>query len=157
MRKDVKFGLTIGAILVVTLVVYVIVLSRGPAMPPKIGLTMPSPSDHQADPTDSTPTPSATPQTDVADNSVPNSQVATGNTDTATTPAPAPEADAATPATQPTASSNDTKTDWDGALKNGLPPSLSAPVTPEHTVTPMIDSAPVNSARMASAAQPIRR
>ena len=28
MRKDVKFGLTIGAILVVTLVIYVIVLSH---------------------------------------------------------------------------------------------------------------------------------
>jgi nucleoid-associated protein YgaU len=143
MRKDVKFGLTIGAILVVTLVVYVIVLSRGPAMPAKIGIVMPGPSDRPADAIDSTPTPSATPPKDTADNSTGDQQVATGNTDTGTTPAPMP--DALTPATQPTASSDTKTTDWAGALNNGVPPSLSAPAAPEHTVTPMIDSQPLNA------------
>jgi len=142
MRKDVKFGLTIGAILVVTLVVYVIVLSRGPAMPAKIGLVMPGASDKSADPIDSTPTPSASAPKDVADNSAGDQQATAPGTDTATTPAPM-TTDTAAPATQPTASS-DTKTDWVGALSNG-PPSLSAPAAPEHTVTPMIDSQPVNA------------
>jgi nucleoid-associated protein YgaU len=144
MRKDVKFGLTIGAILVVTLVVYVIVLSRGPAVPPKIGIVMPGPSDRPADAIDSTPTPSASAPKDMADSSTGDQQVSTPNTDTAATPAPVP--DAATPATQPTAST-DTKTDWAGALNNGVPPSLSATAAPEHTVTPMIDSQPLNTSR----------
>jgi hypothetical protein len=43
MRKDVKFGLTIGAILVVTLVIYVIVLSRGPSTAQKVAISTPGP------------------------------------------------------------------------------------------------------------------
>jgi nucleoid-associated protein YgaU len=142
MRKDVKFGLTIGAILVVTLVVYVIVLSRGPAVPPKLGLVMPGASDRPADPTDSTPMPSASPHTDVAETGT-GDQATVPGTDSATTPAPTAGTDAALPATQPTADSK--ATDWDRALSNGMPPSLSAPAAPEHTVTPMIDSQSANS------------
>ncbi|HEY1922798.1 MAG TPA: LysM peptidoglycan-binding domain-containing protein [Tepidisphaeraceae bacterium] len=143
MRKDVKFGLTIGAILVVTLVVYVIVLSRGPAVPPKIGLAMPSASDHPADQIDSTPTPSATPQNDVA-NSGTTDQTPAPGTDSATTPPPTAMPDSSAPATQPTASTDSKANDWDHALNSGMPPSLSAPAAPAHTVTPIIDSQPVN-------------
>ncbi len=142
MRKDVKFGLTIGAILVVTLVVYVIVLSRGPAVPARIGVVMPGASDRPADQIDSTPTPS--PHTDVADNSAPDQPASPGGTDMAA--APTPGTDAIAPATQP-AAGGESKTDWDRALSNGLPPSLSAPAAPEHTVTPMIDSSAMNGAR----------
>jgi nucleoid-associated protein YgaU len=118
----------------------VIVISRGPAVPAKIGIVMPSPSDHPADQIDSTPTPS--PHAEVTDNSMGDQQVATGPADTPATPG----TDAIAPATQPAAGA-EPKTDWDRALNNGLPPSLSAPAAPEHTVTPMIDSAPLNAAR----------
>ncbi|HEX4054380.1 MAG TPA: LysM domain-containing protein [Tepidisphaeraceae bacterium] len=137
MRKDVKFGLTIGAILVVTLVVYVIVLSRGPSTPPKVGVAMPSPTDSQAaEPTDSTPTPSTLAHTEVADSSTADQQNNVGGSNAQ--PA-APEANAPA-ATQPTAAT-DSKSDWDSALNHGLPPSLSA-AAPDRTVMPMIDSAP---------------
>lgn len=140
MRKDVKFGLTIGAVLVVTLVVYVIVLSRGPSVPPKIGIAMPSPTDNPAEPADSTPTPSALTHPDVADNSSGDQQNNAGGSDTETAAPPANDANA--PATQPTAGA-DSRSDWDGALNHGLPPSLSAAAPPQRMVTPMIDSAPL--------------
>ncbi len=144
MRKDVKFGLTIGAILVVTLVVYVIVLSRGPAVPPKIGLALPSPTDRAADPTDSTPMPSASPHTEVAETGA-GDQATVPGTDASNTPTPTPNTDAAAPSTQPTAGADTKTTDWDKALNNGMPPSLSAPAAPEHTVTPTIDPQPLSS------------
>jgi nucleoid-associated protein YgaU len=153
MRKDVKFGLTIGAILVVTLVVYVIVLSRGPAVPPKIGLAMPSPTDRAPDPTDSTPMPSGSPHNDVAENT-PGDQATIPGTDASNTPAPAPNTDAALPATQPASGADVKSTDWDKALNNGMPPSLSAPAAPEHTVTPTIDLQPFNSSREAVSRTP---
>lgn len=134
MRKDVKFGLTIGAILVVTLVVYVIVLSRGASAPQRISLAMPNQSDQTADSNDSTDS-TATPHTDntgpaaAADDSDTSSS-ATGN---ATPPAPASVA----PATQPDAAAPQSSNDWEHALNSGVPVTLAAP---ERTVTPTIDS-----------------
>jgi nucleoid-associated protein YgaU len=142
MRKDVKFGLTIGAILVVTLVVYVIVLSRGPSVPPKIGIVMPGPSDQTAPPSDSTPTPTGLAHSEVADNSNADQPPAATGTDTAAPPAN----DSIAPATQP-AAADPPRNDWDSALNHGLPPSLSASAAPEHTVTPMIDAPPTNAPR----------
>ncbi len=113
MRKDVKFGLTIGAVLVVTLVVYVIVLSRGPSVPPKIGIVMPGPTDSPAEQADSTPTPSALTHPEIADNSSGDQQNNASGYDTETA-APLVN-DANAPATQPTAAAN-SNNDWDGAL-----------------------------------------
>lgn len=144
MRKDVKFGLTIGAILVVTLVIYVIVLSRGPSTAQRIGIATPSQSDQanqstaansddsssSADSSLATHTDDAKPddQGDVNTNSSANSA--------------APPADSNAPATQPTAAARP-NTDWEGALNHGLPASLAAP---ERTVTPTIDPSSSNMA-----------
>src|SRR5271154_5939593 len=92
MRKDVKFGLTIGAILVVTLVVYVIVLSRGASAPQRISLAMPNQSDQTADANDSTDS-TATAHTD-------NTTPAATPDDSDTSPSPTSNA---TPAAPPTA------------------------------------------------------
>ncbi|MGA2440409.1 MAG: LysM peptidoglycan-binding domain-containing protein [Tepidisphaeraceae bacterium] len=139
MRKDVKFGLTIGAILVVTLVIYVIVLSRGPAVPQRLGIALPSQSDQATDsiaPASDARTDSGV-HTDVAPANGIDEQ-ATGPAASDSNPATSPPPDV-TPATQP-ASAND----WENALNHGLPPTLSAP---EHTVTPSIDSPSANVAR----------
>jgi LysM repeat protein len=138
MRKDVKFGLTIGAILVVTVVIYVIVLSRGPTVPPHISSIVPNQTDQSADSTD----PGATPHSaDVAKANPDDQPDLTGvpapeDSGTNTTTPPVPSTPEAVPATQPSASAQATSTDWQKALDGGLPPSLSAP---ERTVTPTID------------------
>ncbi len=120
MRKDVKFGLTVGAILVVTLIVYALVLSRsgqaikseeanvGAPTAPGDSSSAPNPGDDQANPN-----PTAT-----------DNNQSTSVTDT--NPAPA---------TQPTASA-DQKFDWGNALSNGSKVPADAP---ERTVTPTID------------------
>jgi len=150
MRKDVKFGLTIGAILVVTLVIYVIVLSRGSSCSRWCGIVMPGQSSQQntsettgesTDSTDATHTDSASPTT--PDDSASGT---TGSPDTKTTPpAAAPDVEASTPATQPTAAAPATaNNDWEGALNHGPPISLAAP---ERTVTPSIDATSSSMAR----------
>jgi nucleoid-associated protein YgaU len=163
MRKDVKFGITIGAILVVTLVIYVIVLSRNPAVPQKLGITFPSQNDQTAQNTDSTLPPSddvakANPGDSGNSNSEPgaNSGGNTGsNPNAGSAPTPTPNDESASmppgPATRPAPPANagaNASNDWDTALNNGLPPALSAP---QHTETPSIDNssnslahAPVN-------------
>jgi nucleoid-associated protein YgaU len=143
MRKDVKFGLTIGGILVVTLVIYVIVLSRGPAVPQKIGLTLPSQTDQSAAPKDVA-------KTDTDDQADANAPV-TGDSTPATPSASTPSATdgqlssvSPAPATQPATASNTPPSDWDSALSHGLPPALSAP---QRTVTPTIDPSQAPLAR----------
>ncbi|MGD0387422.1 MAG: LysM domain-containing protein [Tepidisphaeraceae bacterium] len=140
MRKDVKFGLTIGAILVVTLVIYVIVLSRGPAVPQRIGIVLPGQSDQTPD--SNAPAPDA--RADVAPANGSDEQD-TGPAANDFNPATLPPAgaQAAAPATQP-ASGAASANDWENALNHGLPPTLSAP---EHTITPSIDSPSANVAR----------
>jgi nucleoid-associated protein YgaU len=131
MRKDVKFGLTIGAILVVTLVIYVIVLSRGPAAPQRIGIVSPGQSDQTTDAN----APTSEARTDVA--------TANGTDEQDTGPAANESNPATMPATQP-ASPASAANDWENALNHGLPPTLSAP---ERTITPSIDSPSATVAR----------
>jgi nucleoid-associated protein YgaU len=131
MRKDVKFGLTIGSILVVTLIVYGIVLTHGGSTPP--GKTAIAPAA-DADGSAANPAPSVDSST-TANNISPGDQ-----------PAANPNDVSVPPATQPAAVA-DSRSDWNAALNSGLPASLSASAPPEHTVTPMIDSAMPGSER----------
>lgn len=146
MRKDVKFGLTIGAILVVTLVIYVIVLSRGPAVPPHIGVAIANQPDQTDDSADSTAPPHTTDAAKPGNNDQPDASAVPAPDDSSSnTPAPLPPSSVtdAAPATQPAATPQSTASDWQKALDNGIPPSLSAP---ERTVTPTIDSSSTNMA-----------
>jgi nucleoid-associated protein YgaU len=120
MRKDVKFGLTVGAILVVTIIVYVMVLSHsGQAIKSEEALNAPTSPDASPAPA---PTEDQTPAAPAApDNATP--------TDNAPTP------DVAAPATQPTADAN-RPFDWDQALSNGSKIPAEAP---ERTDTPTVD------------------
>ncbi len=135
MRKDVKFGLTIGAILVVTLVIYVIVLSRGPALPPHIStIVAQNPADQSADSDNpippannsaAAPKEGADDQQDVAAIPPPD--------DSTTTPPPAA---VNAPATQPTPNPQTSAADWQKVLDNGLapaPPPRSTPSLPPST------------------------
>ena len=144
MRKDVKFGLTIGAILVVTLVIYVIVLSRGPANPSRIGIATPSPSDQasQSPAADSNDSSSSADSSLTAhtDDAKPEDQ-SDANTNSSVTPT-APLTQSNAPATQPTPAAAQPNSDWDGA-SHGLPVALA---TPERTVTPTIDPSSSNIA-----------
>jgi len=138
MRKDVKFGLTIGAILVITLVIYVIVLSRGGPSPQRISLATTNPSDQTAmdspDAADSGTDPNLATHTD----DYKPDAVADAEPDATPGNIPAtPPAQAAAPATQPAQTAQANSIDWQGALDHGLPPSLSAP---QRTMTPTIDS-----------------
>jgi nucleoid-associated protein YgaU len=142
MRKDLKFGLTIGAILVVTLVVYVTVLSRGPAIPGN-KLVIDTGNGGVITPGDSS---GVTPKTD--DQGSDQSGNATGVQDETATPDAAAPMDSHNAATQP-ASVVD-RNDWNGALNNGLPPSMSAAAAPQRTETPMIDGPAVSLAGPAS-------
>jgi len=143
MRKDVKFGLTIGAILVVTLVAYVIVLSRGSSSPQRIGLTLPNPSQQSTGTNDSTDSNDST-DTAKADPGVTASPDDSGTTGTgATAPPEAESPTAAPPATQPTVGAPaQANSDWEGALNHGPPIAVTAP---ERTVTPTIDSSSSSS------------
>jgi len=123
MRKDVKFGLTISAILLVTLAVYLIVLSRGGSSSQVTGL-----SDQIAS----------------SDNgAAANPKGESSSMETGEAPAkPANPAESAAPAdgnpaTQPSASANP-KFDWNDALRNGGTQLFAA--APQRTVTPTIDS-----------------
>jgi nucleoid-associated protein YgaU len=120
MRKDVKFGLTVGAILVVTLIVYALVLSRSAqAIKSEEANNAPAP----AAPGDSSPAPSANDdQATVNPAPIDNSQ-SSNTTDNST----------ASPTTQPTAQ-NDAKFDWNNALARGGKISGDGP---ERTVTPV--------------------
>lgn len=131
MRKDVKFGLTIAAILLVTLVVYLIVLSRGGG------------SGQVATVAD---------QSASSDNgAAPNPKGESGSIDTGdasakpSNPAESPSPDGGNPATQPSASANP-KFDWNDALRSGGT-QLSA-AAPQHTVTPTIASVDGSPARL---------
>jgi len=137
MRKDVKFGLTIGAILVVTLVIYVIVLSRGSTAPQHITVAMPGPGDQPAATAENSDS-GVTSHTDEAKTDTPadtdtNSTAGTNTSSTPTEP-PVTNSNTPVPATQP-APVAQTNSDWEGALNNGPPAALAAP---ERTVTPMI-------------------
>jgi nucleoid-associated protein YgaU len=143
MRKDVKFGMTIGAILVVTLVVYIIVLYRGGTAPnnhsEKVAIVTP-PADGDAAPHPGDSTGAATPTHADADTAAP----ADNSTPNSVTPS-APT-DAASPATQPSPASSSGAADaWDAALNHGVVKMLAADAT-AHTLTPTIDhtdSAPI--------------
>jgi LysM repeat protein len=132
MRKDVKFGITIGAVLFVTLAAYVVVLSRGGAMPSKADDTSKPLAD--VTPTETTPTTPAD-TTKTPDNVAPDHSA--GDTSSAAT-------DTNSPATQPTASAQP-GFNWNDALTKGQT-SLFASAEPQHTVTPTIGSgdAPAN-------------
>jgi nucleoid-associated protein YgaU len=141
MRKDVKFGLTIGAILVITLVIYVIVLSRGPSTPQKIAVTPSNQTDQaSAESTDS----GNSSDTSVAAHTDDAKGDADGGADTSTSgdTAPPPAVGYAAPATQPTAAAQ-TNSDWESALNHGAPVAIAAP---ERTVTPTIDPVSPNMA-----------
>src|ERR1700677_4724042 len=106
MRKDVKFGLTIGAILVVTLVIYVIVLSRGPAVPPHIGVAIANQPDQTDDSADSTAPPHTTDAAKPGNEDQPDASAVPAPDDSSSnTPAPTPPSSVtdAAPATQPAA------------------------------------------------------
>jgi nucleoid-associated protein YgaU len=142
MRKDVKFGLTIGAILVVTLVIYVIVLSRGPALPPHIStIVAQNPADQSADSDNPIPPAnnSAAAPKDGADDQQDVAAIPPPD-DSTTTP---PPASVNAPATQPTANPQTSAADWQKVLDNGLAPGASSP---QHTITPTID--PTSSTAM---------
>ncbi len=145
MRKDVKFGLTIGAILVVTLVIYVIVLSRGPSTGQKIAISTPTQSGSAAqspapDSDDSSSSADSSLGTHTTEDAKPDDQ-ADSNTNTPAV-GTTPPAETPAPTTQPTAAAQP-NSDWDSALNHGLPMSLSAP---ERTVTPTIDPTSSNLA-----------
>ena len=156
MRKDVKFGLTIGGILVVTLVIYVIVLSRGPAVPQRLGIALSPLTDQPASATGESNSPAHTngevAKADTNDQADANAPV-TGDSTTSTPTTPqvtdgggmsvAPTTSA--PATQPATASNNAGDQWDNALNHGLPPTLSAPQRTE-TPTPTIDPTSTASA-----------
>jgi nucleoid-associated protein YgaU len=139
MRKDVKFGMTIGAILVATLVVYIIVLYRGGAVPSsnhsdKVAIVSPTgESDGGQQPGDANGTGAPT-RVDSGASAAPDE-----GSSTAVTPPVAADGGAATagPATQPTASST-TADAWDSALNHGVVKMFAAD-GPQHTVTPTID------------------
>jgi nucleoid-associated protein YgaU len=134
MRKDVKFGLTVGAILVVTLVVYALVVSRISPTKKKYEATKQgvpaSPRDYSGAPTapddQSTANPTSTDNTQstaISDNTNP------------------------TPATQPTAAA-DQKFDWNNALSRGGTVPVDAPeqtVTPVERVSPDVHPALIDS------------
>lgn len=146
MRKDVKFGITIGAILFVTLAVYVMVLSRGGAQPGKsddankplaeVGGTETTP----ATPTDA-PAGGGAPRTSDTPTADPSTAVDQTSSPTVVTP----------PATQPTASA-DTKFDWNDALTKGQtslfasaePQRTATPAAPQNDFSPLHDRAVVN-------------
>ena len=148
MRKDVKFGMTIGAILVATLVVYIIVLYRGEpvsnnrqsekvaiAAAPSQGDAAQQPGDAGGSPTrvdggsgsapDGSAIAVAPPASNDASNT-PGDNTQTGNTQ-------------AGPSTQPVASSAGSDA-WDSALNHGVVKMFAAD-GPQHTVTPTIDRA----------------
>jgi nucleoid-associated protein YgaU len=133
MRKDVKFGLTVGAILVATLIVYVIVLSGaglGSAGHQDTGTAnaIKSP-DTVAPSAPAEPAPTPT-----------HSDVSTGTitpAPAAISPPPMASTPDAAPATQPTADASK-NFDWDYSLNHGSTPVAS--MEPAHTVTPTIDN-----------------
>ena len=134
MRKDVKFGITVGAILIATLTVYVIVLMVGSAPPnhandaqmalKPAGDATPAPAgtDSSANSSTNTPAPGAT------------NTPAPGSDSGAT---PSVTSDPASPTTNPSASSG-SNADWNSMLNNGDNSKL-ADGQPQHTVTPSID------------------
>jgi nucleoid-associated protein YgaU len=137
MRKDVKFGLTIGAILLATLAVYVIVLSRGGAgspVNPDVATATPSGSSDSTPSSDNLALPPA-------DKTAGDSANPAGDAvNTLDKPAPAGSGATATPpATEPSASA-DTSSDWNYMLNHGQVKQLAA-AAPERTVTPTIDRA----------------
>jgi nucleoid-associated protein YgaU len=148
MRKDVKFGMTIGAILVATLVVYIIVLYRGEPVSnnrqsEKVAVVAP-PSDGDA----------ALPPADAAGTGgsparVDGGSAPTGDGTAIAVAPPAPNDTTNTqagPSTQPVASAGGADA-WDSALNHGVVKMFAAD-TPQHTVTPTIDradGAPVRS------------
>jgi nucleoid-associated protein YgaU len=167
MRKDVKFGLTVGAILLATIVIYVIVLTRGSAPGTASQNTELAQGDTPGKnvPGDQTGTSSnggtsstsGASRLDSGTNSVtapdghdalnsataPGTSSSSGNSDVQTPwapPAGAPTAaDRSTPTTEPSSATADARTDWNTALTTGLPPTLSA-AAPQRTQTPTIDS-----------------
>jgi nucleoid-associated protein YgaU len=141
MRKDVKFGLTVGAILVATLIVYVIVLSGaglGSAghqdSSATIAIKSPDNSAPAAPSDSAAPTPA---HSDESTGTITPAPAAISPPPTVATP------DTAAPATQPTAGTS-SNFDWDYGLNHGGTPAAS--VAPAHTVTPTIDSNPAASA-----------
>src|SRR5277367_1946275 len=134
MRKDVKFGLTIGGILVATLVVYVIVLSRGGSDQFKVAVAQPAPNDRSAD-TDSAqaPEPDSASHLDSTNNTASDQSDKTASSTDVNSQTSTADNVVTPPATQPTASA-DSKIDWDSALNRGMPPSLSASSPPERTM-----------------------
>jgi nucleoid-associated protein YgaU len=155
MRKDVKFGLTIGAILVVTLVIYVIVLSRGPSTAQKVAISAPTQSDRAgqspaAESDDSSSSADSSLGTH-ADEAKPDNQADQNSNSPVEGTTPPADNTTPPPATQPAAVAQP-NSDWDSALNHGLPMSLAAP---EHTVTPTIDSTSSNLAHGGITRSPI--
>ncbi|MGD1276580.1 MAG: LysM peptidoglycan-binding domain-containing protein [Tepidisphaeraceae bacterium] len=137
MRKDVKFGLTIAAILLVTLTVYLIVLSRGGGSGQIAGVANPTASSDNG--------------------AAPNPKGESGSMETGdasakpSNPAESPAPEGGNPATQPSASANP-KFDWNDALRSGGT-QLSA-AAPQRTVTPPIASVDGSPVRRPAALGP---
>jgi nucleoid-associated protein YgaU len=144
MRKDVKFGLTVGAILLATLAVYVIVLSRGgagtPGNPDVSSATGSGETDATAAPTDNT---SAAP-VDKAATASPNSDTVSNSTATAS------PADSGGSTTQPSATADAAapSADWNNLLNHGQQVKLLSVAAPEHTETPTIDKSAASAAAL---------
>jgi nucleoid-associated protein YgaU len=132
MRKDVKFGMTIGAILVATLIVYIIVLYRGGSSSSnhseKVAVVAPSgDNDTAARPADT----SAGAGPTHLDSETP------APSDNSANPISAPSAPDSGAATQPSAPTA-TADAWDAALNHGVVKMLAADGA-QHTATPTID------------------
>jgi len=149
MRKDVKFGLTIGGILLATIAVYAIVLLHGGAGSPAnpdvtldrgnsvadtTGVTNSTGTDTSPSLTDhtdkTTAGPTTTPSDSLTSTSTPgtSANTATGLSDNSIA--------SNEPSTQPTVTSD--ASDWDYALTHGQVKMLAA-AEPQHTETPLLD------------------
>jgi len=152
MRKDVKFGATVGGILLATIVVYVIVISSGGANHPDNKTVATGEAVTPVTPPgDAAPTSGAVSSGAVSSGAVPaNTSSAAGSgspTHLDNLPTTPPSSSVATgtaandlgsAATQPSQASGQ-KFDWDNALTSGSAP-IFAGGAPEHTETPTIGS-----------------
>lgn len=119
MRKDVKFGLAIGGVLVVTLLVFVLATHHGKTKPQDVTLQLPQNSDNSAAPA---PTDAQTPP--AAQESAPQPKPTDASADAHPQSLFEP---GKAPATQPTASAGDP---WDNAVNNGVVETVRT-ITPD--------------------------
>ncbi len=139
MRKDVKFGLTIGAILICTLVVYLIVLMQGggSTTTPGGGVALNPPAANDS----GTPTPTESqPQSDETTSPTANANSTASESPATSTqkPTDATSQLEVAPTTKPSGNSSEANADWNNLLDHGNNTRLLA-IAPQRTETPIID------------------